>query len=185
MKLRGSRALLTGVAAALAIAGGRGCIDTEAIGVAAGGGGEVCGVDAECRSRRCADHVCCNVACTGACVSCNLPDHLGTCWPLPAGVAALHEGCLARPPCGQTGSCDGEGACSLAAANVPCAAPSCATDTLLDLSKVCDGHGSCEGPDQQDCSPYRCAAGGCPNRCSSTADCVPAVECVNQRCGPP
>ena len=35
--------------------------------------------------RSAADGVCCNVACTGACVSCNQPDHMGECAPVAAG----------------------------------------------------------------------------------------------------
>lgn len=54
--------------------------------------GELCGAAQECKSKFCADGVCCNAACTGPCLSCET----GTCnevtrgQDLPACVAPLH-----------------------------------------------------------------------------------------------
>jgi len=38
-----------------------------------------CGSDAECTTGHCADGVCCNTACAGACDACNLPGKTGQC----------------------------------------------------------------------------------------------------------
>ena len=45
-------------------------------------------VDGDCESRHCADGVCCDMACTGNCVDCNLGMLKGTCSPVPVGQAA-------------------------------------------------------------------------------------------------
>ncbi len=49
--------------------------------------GALCGDSSQCTSGNCADGVCCNEACTGVNVSCNLPGSAGTCAELPAAVA--------------------------------------------------------------------------------------------------
>jgi hypothetical protein len=47
-----------------------------------------CRFDVECASGFCVDGVCCESACTGPCVSCNLPGQRGRCTPnLDAGSA--------------------------------------------------------------------------------------------------
>ena len=48
--------------------------------------GAVCAAARECESGFCADGVCCNVACTGACVSCQEPGKLGQCTPGAGGA---------------------------------------------------------------------------------------------------
>ena len=40
----------------------------------------------QCESGYCVDGVCCNVACSGSCVSCTQPNRVGECFPVAAGV---------------------------------------------------------------------------------------------------
>jgi hypothetical protein len=202
--LFGSRRLLAVLAAALSMSVGRGCIDTGQIrrpaagGAGAGGsggetgggragqggGGQSCDESAACGSGYCVDHVCCTTACTGSCVSCAVPGHVGTCWPLPRGSVDPDVSCLSPGPCGLVGTCDGRGACSFVPDDVPCSAPSCATDTLLDTAGTCDGLGACRPSRLTSCYPYRCVAGGCASTCAEIDDCAPGVACVDGSCGP-
>ena len=77
--------------------------------------GGLCSRDSDCLTGHCADGVCCNTACTGPCVSCALPGHLGTCSPVPVGARDPHGVCVDQgaPSCGHDGTCDGLGGCSL------------------------------------------------------------------------
>ncbi len=83
-------------------AGGNGA----AAGGGAGGGGGVSGGGADSCAAHCSgvciEQLCCDTACEGPCQSCNLPDQVGTCTPLPAGPDV-------DPAC--EGSCDGAGSC--------------------------------------------------------------------------
>ena len=47
--------------------------------------GAHCNGDGDCISGNCADSVCCNIACKGACVACNLPGRLGACSAIDSG----------------------------------------------------------------------------------------------------
>ncbi len=146
--------------------------------------GATCAKNDDCLSSFCADGVCCNTACTGACVSCNLPSNPGVCWPLDAGLPDLHKVCLGGTyPCGQTGLCDGVGGCALAAVGSVCVAPSC-TGNQLNTAATCDGLGSCRPAGLQPCSPFICSAGACTGTCNTDADCDTGISCVNHSCGP-
>jgi hypothetical protein len=63
--------------------------------------GEPCAVPAECLTNECADGVCCDTTCDGACTACNLVASVGTC----SGVAEATP----EPQC--NGVCDALGAC--------------------------------------------------------------------------
>ena len=90
-------------------------------------GGAVCTKDSECASGFCTDGVCCNVACRGACVTCNQAGRAGTCWPTDPGQRDPHVVCKdeGTASCGRTGACDGVGGCALYAAETMCVPPSC------------------------------------------------------------
>ena len=115
----------------------------------------VCNADGECASKHCSDGVCCNVACTGPCVSCAQPGRLGTCGPTSLGAADPHGICARSPAssCGQSG--------------------------------VCDGHGTCTAGPTVICAPFTCDAitNTCAATCASDSDCV-GSKCVNGSCGP-
>ena len=147
-------------------------------------GGAVCSKDSECKSGFCADGVCCNVACTGPCLSCNQPTRVGTCWPADVGAPDPHGICANQAPatCGTTGACDGIGGCARYPAQIVCTAPSCSGDRL-NTAGTCDGLGTCLSPGMQNCSPYRCVNGACLSKCTGDADCVSGHACQTMSCG--
>ena len=80
-------------------------------GSGSGGGlqnGSVCSDDAQCASQHCADGVCCNMACTETCKTCNLMGSVGSCINVPA--YADDENAMTMCS-GTTQSCDGQGIC--------------------------------------------------------------------------
>ncbi|HXJ23164.1 MAG TPA: hypothetical protein VMT03_23300 [Polyangia bacterium] len=148
-------------------------------------GGAACKVNDDCLSGYCADGVCCNSACDGACVACNLPARAGICWPIDTGVPDPHRVCKDQgiPSCGQTGLCDGLGGCALYAFGTACTTPSC-TGNLLNTAGTCDGLGSCRPPGLLSCAPFQCQSGACTSFCDVDADCDTGIGCVNHTCGP-
>ncbi|HZL16912.1 MAG TPA: dickkopf-related protein [Polyangia bacterium] len=150
-----------------------------------GGPGAHCQTSADCISGFCADNVCCNVACGGACVACNLPGRLGTCWPVDSGKPDPRGVCTDKgaTSCGHNGTCDGVGGCANYVQDVQCLAPSC-TGNRLNTAGTCDGLGTCRPAGVQDCHPFRCVDGACTNSCQTDQDCDTGTACVNNTCGP-
>ena len=144
-----------------------------------------CDTSDDCILGFCADKVCCNVACQGACVACNLPGRLGTCWPVDSGKPDPRAICTDKgaPSCGHNGTCDGVGGCANYVKDVQCLAPSC-TGNRLNTAGTCDGLGTCRPPGAQDCHPFRCVDGACTNSCQTQSDCDTGTACVNNTCGP-
>jgi hypothetical protein len=146
--------------------------------------GAACTDDAQCPSGFCADGVCCNNACQGGCVACNLSGRIGTCWPIDAGATDPHRVCIDQgvPTCGHDGTCDGLGGCANYAANTACLAPSC-VGNLLDVTGTCDGSGTCRSGGVLDCGPFRCIDGACIADCQTDSQCAPGRYCLNGSCG--
>ena len=140
-----------------------------------------CNSPGDCLSGNCVDHVCCNTACQGACVSCALPGRIGTCLPVPAGTADPHGICVDQgvASCGKDGICDGVGGCSFYPAGSVCAAPSC-TGSLLTFPRTCDGAGTCQPAGQASCAPFTCGpqTGACRTICASDSDCISGSGCA-------
>ncbi|HEY4393241.1 MAG TPA: hypothetical protein VGP64_04230, partial [Polyangia bacterium] len=147
--------------------------------------GAPCKTGDDCYSTFCTDGVCCNSACQGPCVSCNLASSAGTCSPVDHGAVDPRGACddKGTASCGQNGRCDGVGGCALYALGTVCLAPACASNKL-NTAATCDGLGSCRAPALQDCSPFRCVTGACTGTCQSDADCDVGISCVNGSCGP-
>jgi hypothetical protein len=147
--------------------------------------GGTCQVDSDCISGFCADHICCNSACAGACVACNLMGRLGNCSPIEAGEADPRGICTDQGPagCGNDGTCDGGGGCAKYAKDTQCIPPSCVGDRL-NTAATCDGLGTCRHGGILDCSPFLCANGACAQSCQTSADCAVGSACVNSSCGP-
>ena len=147
--------------------------------------GSSCASDAQCANGFCADKICCNTACTGACVSCNQSGRIGTCWPTAAGAVDPHAVCAqtAASTCGQTGTCDGIGGCSKYAAETVCTPATC-SGNVENTAGTCDGLGTCRAPGVQNCGTYQCTNGACINHCTGDGDCVAGHSCVNGSCGP-
>jgi hypothetical protein len=147
--------------------------------------GAVCDDNDECQSARCADGVCCNLACTDACESCNQVGRAGTCSPVPVGHPDPHEKCQGMDPstCGQTGACNGMGACARYPAGTVCKPASCAGASFTPAS-VCDAQGTCVVGAPQTCAPYVCADGACKASCAGDGDCLAPAACAAGSCGP-
>ena len=94
--------------------------------------GDVCAAKGECQSDACADGVCCDTACTGACQTC-IGAAKGTCSNIPAGMTDN------APDCSGTMVCNGNGACKLKLGEIcindaECASGKC---TMVMGNKVC------------------------------------------------
>src|SRR5205814_5798241 len=106
--------------------------------------GNGCRDASECDSGFCADGVCCNLACNGACVTCNQPGKMGECQPVAEGNPDVHGMCKTDPQesCGGSGLCNGQGGCSKYAAGIVCRAASCSGGSMIPAS-TCNGLGTC------------------------------------------
>ncbi|MCS6900926.1 MAG: kelch repeat-containing protein [Myxococcales bacterium] len=178
--------------------------------------GESCTKDEQCdgKGNVCAEGVCCNdAACKNAscrsCLSVNTGVSDGTCAPVQYGMDprdfCLNE--LNEKPCGQTGVCNGGGACEVVAFNAPCAPSSCTDQVQTDF--LCNGSGNCvertttcPGNLVCDASGSKCKSGcdgdsdcadgfacntkerTCSTRCEDKRDCKPGFNCnkVTERC---
>ena len=141
--------------------------------------GMVCGRDDDCASAFCVDGVCCNVACSGACVSCDQTGSVGHCRFIPAGLPDPACEASDHITCGNTGLCDGLGACTLYPQNTVCG-PSACSGPVENTPRTCDGQGTCRESQLVDCSPFLCTHGACVQTCASDADCEAGHQCVRQ-----
>jgi MYXO-CTERM domain-containing protein len=150
--------------------------------------GAACGAGNECSSTFCVDGVCCGSACTGLCNACTASKKGsgsdGTCGPIAAGADPDNEcAAQAQNSCGQTGSCNGSGACQLFASGTPCGSSLCQGSVLK--TQTCDGSGTCATNGSVDCAPYACSVGACKNPCAGNSDCVTGFICSAGACQPP
>jgi hypothetical protein len=147
--------------------------------------GAGCLAIADCISGFCADGVCCAVACTGGCVSCNQPGSEGMCLPVAVGKADPHNVCkdAGATTCGKNGLCDGAGACALYPVTTMCAAGSCNRATVRPAHH-CDGKGVCATPTNVDCTPYKCdpTTTACFTACTGGAQCAAGHACAAPVC---
>ena len=141
--------------------------------------GAVCQTADDCSSGFCADGVCCNVACSGVCVSCSQTGLLGHCAFVPAGLPDPACNASDRTTCGNTGLCDGLGSCTLYPEQTVCGASSC-SGLVETVPRTCDGQGTCREAQLVDCSPFLCTNGACVQDCKSDADCEAGHLCVQQ-----
>jgi hypothetical protein len=155
------------------------------MGGAAGLGlGSPCSVGTQCATGLCVDKVCCNAACSGQCMACDIASNQGTCLPVASG-----------PPHGTRAACGGSGTCGaqcklitastadcvFAPSTVTCAPQTC-TGSTLTPPRVCDGIGSC-APGAASACPLglSCdtAQTACLASCTTNADCTAAVPNCN------
>jgi hypothetical protein len=73
--------------------------------------GQSCGAGDDCSSGHCADAVCCDGACLGVCLACNVPGKAGSCTALTVGARDPLCAQEAVAACGLDGTCNGQGAC--------------------------------------------------------------------------
>jgi hypothetical protein len=152
-------------------------------GVCLSGNGAACTSGATCSSTNCVDGFCCNLACTGACVSCAAALKTtgasdGVCGPTRAGGPPKGTGCpgSAQSTCGNDGFCDGNGLCELWSSSTQCVAASCA-GFVHTSSANCNGSGTCGTTTSQTCAPYTCQPAGCLTTCSADTDCTAGNYC--------
>jgi hypothetical protein len=146
--------------------------------------GAACGANDQCASSGgCVDGYCCDTACTGACVACNVSGKEGTCSPVGAGFSpqAGHASCGPDPTstCMRDGACDGAGMCRLYAAGTVCSSSTCSNGMFTPKS-VCDASHVCTKPTTIPCAPYICQdATTCYSSCTSTSQCSSPNTCAN------
>ncbi|MGK3992648.1 FG-GAP repeat protein [Sorangium sp. So ce1024] len=147
--------------------------------------GTNCASGAECFSGLCVDGVCCDDDCTGTCVACTGAlkgaGADGVCGPVVAGGVSAGECAPESTACGNTGFCDGAGACQKRPEGTVCLAASCSGSTL-SRTDTCDGDGRCVDRGTQDCGAYLCEGGACPSRCATSAQCIATAYCRDEVC---
>ena len=131
---------------------------------------------------------CCDRACDGACESCFNDDTAqpdGLCSPVPAGEQPVSAGgCSSEDAttCGETGLCDGAGACALHGADVECAAATC-SGTTSTPARLCDGAGTCDEATSTSCAPFNgCSEGACLTGCDADEQCEEGMMCEAGAC---
>ncbi|MEZ4309529.1 MAG: kelch repeat-containing protein [Polyangiaceae bacterium] len=151
-----------------------------------GPNGIPCSLGKECTSQFCADGVCCDSPCNGACESCLAKDKAsgsdGLCGPVKASTDPADE-CPADEAntCGADGACDGIGACrTFALEGTKCGDTVCMGSAVL--VNQCDGAGKC-AVSGTECSPFACVAGACAQACAGDVDCAEGFVCSpSQQC---
>jgi hypothetical protein len=146
--------------------------------------GQTCGAATECLSGFCVDGVCCGTACGELCYACKAilkttGTDDGTCGPAKDGTNP-HGNCTTGTggQCGQTGFCNGGGACKLQVTGT-----TCGTGAVCDMNvakgQQCDGMGTCTtNPTGTACAPGTCVSGvGCKLTCSSSTECATGAYC--------
>ncbi|MCG8419087.1 MAG: hypothetical protein MJE77_14220 [Proteobacteria bacterium] len=161
--------------------------------------GGTCSTGADCLSGHCADGVCCDTPCDGACEACNVSGAVGTCTVKPAGTVCR----AANGLCDEAETCDGASpTCPIAdlftAANSVCRpaqgpcdvaevctgiSPACPSDALVaagascrGASDLCDAEETCTGTSPA-CPTDLLASAGTPCR-PSTGLCDPVETCT-------
>ena len=149
--------------------------------------GQACTATSECAEGFCVDGVCCDTECKGTCQACRADlkasGDSGVCGMAKAGTDSRDD-CAAEDPstCGLDGACDGAGACKKIAAGVSCASSGKTSACVGNRATgfICDGKGSCQSNTSgTECGDYVCDAvtGGCPNTCTSDAQCTAPLSC--------
>jgi hypothetical protein len=160
--------------------------------------GDSCGSSSDCASKFCVDGVCCDAACTGTCMACNVSGKAGSCSPIPsgsdpkmqctgmmspnmgapdpdAGVMFPDGGALSQMSTACAGTCNGSGACSFPDKTKSCGSAFC-NDSTTVAGFFCDSMGGCSVQENK-CSTYSCGSGACKTSCTKASDCLPAFYC--------
>lgn len=148
--------------------------------------GTRCSAASECKSGFCADGVCCESECLGACKACNLTASPGICSNVAKGIKPTDpkkcDATLAST-CGLDGTCDGEGACAKYPDGTLCESGTCSGSGTTGR-KVCQS-GACASGSELPCAPFACNPEGvkCFAECANNDQCAAGTVCVNKSCG--
>jgi len=131
-----------------------------------------------CDGLPCVDGYCCNESCDGDCKACNVPGHEGTCTNYDEGTDPDDECDESLPStCGDTGDCDGNGACAMYGNETGCNDNDSCTE-----NDVCSGTGACEGSLPAACEPGP-ANECCTGLCDTVTGCYTESSSCNDVCG--
>jgi len=141
--------------------------------------GSNCNGAVDCLSGYCVDGICCESACSGTCMACNMPGSLGSCVPAADGT-----------PCPDGNACNGQETCQarVCVAGEPpdcddnnvCTEDSCDPATGCVYNPVGDG---LPCPDGDACNGEEyCRAGICI--AGTELDCDDANPCTDDACNP-
>jgi len=133
----------------------------------------------------CAQGVCCNSSCSGACQACNLSSSPGRCSAVANGTADKQCATKNVSTCGTNGTCR-NGACDVYHTSNQCAAPSCSSATSSLAPAFCDGKGdACPSQTTVSCGAFTCdsTTGLCRTSCDTDSQCVSPNSCTNHSCG--
>lgn len=108
-------------------------------------------VASQCTSGIISGGVCCNMTCTGSCVSCTITATKGTCSPQPTSVQC---GTTCKDTVTQTNLfCNGAGACNTTGTDVPCVGYACGGG---QCKASCAVAGDCQSSGGYSCSNTKC-----------------------------
>lgn len=155
--------------------------------------GSPCDQPGQCASLFCVDGFCCNTDCNGECQACagalKVSGDNGVCGNAAA-ASDPHDDCNVEAPetCGNTGVCNGAGACEKQASGTVCVAAACSGLNLAPAHE-CDGAGVCSRTQVQSCAPFVCSSVGggpaCTTACVSSSDCAVGAFCRDKLCVSP
>jgi hypothetical protein len=153
--------------------------------------GATCKKSSECASSFCVDSVCCATPCDGTCLACAAAtkqsgDKSGACGPAKSGTDP-RDSCATEPArsCGQSGSCDGTGKCSLYDKGTKCLDNDCSGSKQTELKGneyACDGMGTCAASKSTSCGEFVCDMGACKSTCTDDKGCVEHAYCAGGSC---
>ena len=130
------------------------------------------------------DGYCCNSACTGSCVACDVAGMQGICTNIAKGAMphGNRSACTSDgSSCG--GSCDGAGACSYPTGS--CGTATCGGNGPYTYTpaSTCNGAGKCVGQTPQSCGAYTCnGTTSCNTSCQSQSQCLSGDVCTGNMC---
>jgi N-acetylneuraminic acid mutarotase len=131
-----------------------------------------------CFSGACTDGFCCDRPCTGACESCKVPGHEGTCTPIDGAPLADHASCAPYKTC-HAGAC-----AATCASDADCQSGTIcfpATHVCATAKGVCDGDHrilDLRSSATRDCAPFACTpSGDCASACATSGDCASGFVC--------
>lgn len=146
-----------------------------------------CAAASDCGTGYCVDGVCCDTACTGACLACDEPGKAGTCSPIsgaprpghPACGAALCKAGVCGTTCVTSADCLNGAACVSGACVLKANSEACTADVQCASGHCYDGvccNAQCD---------YKCVACDIPTRIGTCAavDGLPHVDPRRPACG--